>query len=560
MRLASGEFLQEERLLRGANPRVKAVLFPFDLEYGLGPGSGTFEYTQYGGEPGRLELEEGYCTSGSWTSPVMQTFSPYLDTGLASWEDHAGYLEARVFLRGAAAADEVAGAEYTQITPENEFPLFPFFQVRVEFLATTRSWAVDSSGDADGFTAYAVDWPGEDDFDSMTGEGDFPAYISGLSFEGHLTVPESEILNPGEVQVELTRDFGGLKSGSHVLGMDNRESQWLPNGGGFYFLGLPWEEKRLALYHGFELPSGQVEWLLLYRGTLSRLGGMADGWQERHRTELETLDWITHCLKRRLGAPSPVGDRHPFMRGFYRSRGELTEVTAAEVSPPVKTGSGSAALQILGNYRGDVVTNYLLQIETTGEVGVATFRWSITGGQSWEKTGLVCGGAENPVTLSDGLAVYWQPGIGDDLVAWDSFTFTASPPVYHYQLFGGPFAAISAIYLNGEETWEDVSADPETGIITVTGKSAQVSARVVKDGTTHPVDIMLDIFAEVGLEEAVDQDSFELAKSLTPEYAVGVCFENIPAGQALREILRRSLYDLWVDFGEIKIRAYLGED
>jgi len=560
MRLASGEFLQEERLLRGANPRVKAVLFPFDLDYGLGPGSGTFEYTQYGGEPGRLELEEGYCTSGSWTSPVMQTFSPYLDTGLASWEDHAGYLEVRVFLRGAAAADEVAGAEYTQITPENEFPLFPFFQVRVEFLATTRSWAVDSSGDADGFTAYAVDWPGEDDFDSMTGEGDFPAYISGLSFEGHLTVPESEILNPGEVQVELTRDFGGLKSGSHVLGMDNRESQWLPNGGGFYFLGLPWEEKRLALYHGFELPSGQVEWLLLYRGTLSRLGGMADGWQERHRTELETLDWITHCLKRRLGAPSPVGDRHPFMRGFYRSRGELTEVTAAEVSPPVKTGSGSAALQILGNYRGDVVTNYLLQIETTGEVGVATFRWSITGGQSWEKTGLVCGGAENPVTLSDGLAVYWQPGIGDDLVAWDSFTFTASPPVYHYQLFGGPFAAISAIYLNGEETWEDVSADPETGIITVTGKSAQVSARVVKDGTTHPVDIMLDIFAEVGLEEAVDQDSFELAKSLTPEYAVGVCFENIPAGQALREILRRSLYDLWVDFGEIKIRAYLGED
>jgi hypothetical protein len=51
---------------------------------------------------------------------------------------------------------------------------------------------------------------------------------------------------------------------------------------------------------------------------------------------------------------------------------------------------------------------------------------------------------------------------------------------------------------------------------------------VVKDGTTHPVDIMLDIFTEVGLGEAVHQESFELAKSLTPEYAVGVCFENIP--------------------------------
>ena len=41
---------------------------------------------------------------------------------------------------------------------------------------------------------------------------------------------------------------------------------------------------------------------------------------------------------------------------------------------------------------------------------------------------------------------------------------------------------------------------------------------------------------------------------------MGVCFENIPASQALREILRRTLYDLWVEFGEIKIRAYLGEE
>lgn len=560
MRLASGEFLQEETLLRGASPRVKAVLFPFDLDYGLGPGSGTFEHTQYGGEPGKLELEEGYNTSGSWTSPVMQTFSPYLDTVVASWEDYATYMEARVFLRGAATTDQVAGAAYTQFLPKEEFPLFPFFQVRVEFQVTSRSWAVDYPEEADGYTAYAVDWPGDDDFDGVTGEGEFPAYISQLRFEGRLTIPESEILNPGEVQVELTRDFGGLKSGSHILGMDNRTSRWLPNSGSFYFLGLPWEEKRLTLHHGFELPSGKVEWLPLYQGALSRLGGMTDGWQERHRVELETQDWISHRLNRRLGAPTPEGERRPFMRGFYRSRGELVEVTPAEVGSPVKIGNGSATLKVLGNFRGDVITNYLLQIESTGEVGTATFRWSITGGQSWEKTGLICGGAENPVTLSQGLAAYWQPGIGDDLVAWDNFSFTAQPPVYRYQLPGGPFESITAIYLNGEETWEDVDADPETGNISVTGKSAQVSVRVVKDGTTHPVDIMVDILTEVGLGEVVDQESFDLAKSLTPEYAVGVCFENIPASQALRELLRRSLYDLWVDFGEIKIKAYLGED
>jgi hypothetical protein len=57
----------------------------------------------------------------------------------------------------------------------------------------------------------------------------------------------------------------------------------------------------------------------------------------------------------------------------------------------------------------------------------------------------------------------------------------------------------------------------------------------------------------------MDQDSFALAKSLTPEYAIGIRFENLTAAQAIREIVRRCLYDLWIDFGEIKIRAYLGE-
>jgi hypothetical protein len=521
MRLASGEFLQEEMLLRGARPRVKAVLFPFDLDYGLGPGSGTFDHTQYGGEPGKLQMEEGFA-AGSWTSPVMQTFSPALDTVVPAWEDQSSS-GAKVYLRGADALEQVTGASYMQLLPQEESPLLPFFQVRVEFQTAGGS-------------------------------------ISGLSFQGRLTIPESELINPGEVRVDLARDFSGLKSGSHMLRLDNREAQWLPGGRNFSLLGLPFEEKRLILYHGFELPNGQVEWLPLYQGALTRLGSMTDGWQERHRVEVETEDWITHCLNRRLGAPTPEGERRPFMRGFYRARGELLQVTDATLSAPTKNGNGSATLTVLGDYRGDVDTNYLLQINTTGEVGTATFSWSINNGQSWEKEGLTCWGAEKPVTLSNGLAVFWQPGIQTDLVAGDRFSFTAQAPVYYYRLAGAPFEAISTIYLNDEAVWEGVTAEPQTGDVLVTGKSAQVSARVIKDDTTHPVDIMLDVLCEVGLTEAINQESFDLAKSLTPEYAVGVCFENIPASQALREILRRTLYDLWVDFGEIKIRAYLGEE
>ena len=124
----------------------------------------------------------------------------------------------------------------------------------------------------------------------------------------------------------------------------------------------------------------------------------------------------------------------------------------------------------------------------------------------------------------------------------------------------GPLSqAITSVYLSGEEDDDRVTKDAATGLIQVSGKNASVSARVVKDTTTHPVDMVADILAEVGLEAAIHQDSFALAKSLTPEYVIGISFENLTAAQAIREIVRRCLYDLWIDFGEIKIRAYLGE-
>jgi hypothetical protein len=162
--------------------------------------------------------------------------------------------------------------------------------------------------------------------------------------------------------------------------------------------------------------------------------------------------------------------------------------------------------------------------------------------------------------LDSGLSVYWDLGPGINLVAGDSWTFTATPPIYQYQLYGAPFDAITAVYLSEEQTWDGVTADPTAGTIQVTGRNAAVEARVTKGDTTHPVDILEDILAEVGLSAALDQDVFALAKGLTPEYTIGVCFEDVTAAQAVRDILRRCLYDLWVDFGVIKIRAYLGED
>lgn len=529
MRQASQEFIQEEARLRGARPRCRAIIYPFDLDYGLGPGLGVFEHTLYGGEPGKLALEAGFLAYAAWTSPVRQTFSPYLEQVIPIWEDHASYMTARVYLKSAETEADLAAAAFTLLTSGTARALKSFYQLKVEF--TDSTWSGEPSG-----------------------------YISGLKLEGCLIIPESDILDPGEVRVALTRDFSEHRGGTHTLVLDNRDGQWLPQAGTFPILGLPWERKRLDLYHGWELPDGSVTWLHLYRGVLEGLAGMAHGWQERHRVRLESRDWIAHHLQKRLGAPDASGERQPFMRGTYRARGELADTTPAQVGAIAKAGSGSATLQILGTYRGRQDGEYLLQAETAGEVGEALFRWSVNQGQSWRETGIVAAGAENPVELEEGLSVYWESGIGPDFAAGDRFSFPAQAAVYRYQVYGAPFARIAAVYLNGEETWEGVAADATAGEILVTGQSALVEARVVKDATTHPVDILVDLLTEVGLGDALDRDAFALAKSLTPDYAIGVCFENVTAAQAARDIVRRTLYDLWVDFGEIKIRAYVGEN
>jgi hypothetical protein len=558
MRLAEAEYLQEEGCSRGARPRVKAVLAFFELDYGLAPGSGEFDRTAYGGAPGNLVMGDGYYTSGAWTSPIMQTFSPYLDEALVSWEEPAGHMDVEVRLRTGETPEGAVQAAFMLLSPGQDVSLAPYFQIRVDFQETIRAWAVDEYGDADDFTAYAVDQAPDGGYESYAANR--PGYLSGFGLAGRLTVPEREIIEAGGVRVDLARDFSELRTADHVLVLDNRAGQWLNRPENSYLQELDWSQKQLRLYHGWELADGTVAWQLLYQGVVQRLAGMAHGWRQPHRVRLESQDGVVVGLKQMIGVPSDTGERRPFMRGTYLAQGELTKVVPAAISDTVKTGSGSAAVQILGTYRGDYLQAYLLEAETSGEVGSATFRWSRDAGQSWQKTGLITTGADKPVALEEGLSVYWEAGLGSDLVAGDRFAFTAFPPVYHYQVFGAPFEAITAVYLDGEETDDRVMTDAGSGLIQVSGRNASVSARVVKDRTTHPVDMVSDILGEVGLGQAIHQDSFALAKSLTPEYAMGVRFENVTAAQAIREIVRRGLYDLWIDFGEIKISPYLGED
>jgi len=585
MRPASDNYIQEEALLRGAKPRVRALIYPFDLDLGLAEGCGSFINTEYGGEAGKLAMQAGYFTSGSWTSPIMEAFpgvpgvsgagwfggSGWWQEGwlwarpgmlvTPTWEDLAGYLEVTVSLRTAESYAGCGEVDWVEVKSGGEYELEKYYQLKVELNETIRAWALDNAGDADAYSAYAIDAYPDPGYDSYASDGEFPGNLQNLLLTGEMLLPESEIINPGDLNVELALDFGDLRTGSNRLVMDNRSRQWVPGGGNFYLRAIPWYKKYLKLYHGFELPDGTVEWQLVYIGQLDKISEMSHAWDEAHLAHLETVDFVRQMLEHKIGAPDPDGAKKPFMRGYFRAKAESTGTTeaACEVT---KTGSGVAALHVVDEekYSGNEDRDYLVQAETTGEIGTATFKWSKDGGQTWEKTGLTTVGIGSPVQLENGLEIYWESAPGTDIVAGDQWLIYASAKVMHYRIAGAPFQAITSVWVQDDDTRQGVVYSTETGEIQVKGGAGNVEARVVKDDTTHPVDIIEDILAEVGLADYLNRDAFTLARSDTLFYHIGICFENLEAGRAIREIVSRCLYDFWVDCGEVKIRAYMGED
>ncbi len=96
-----------------------------------------------------------------------------------------------------------------------------------------------------------------------------------------------------------------------------------------------------------------------------------------------------------------------------------------------KVGGGSATLVLQGDYTRQEKRRFVVEMEVSGEVGTATFRWSRDGGLTWEAEGLVSGDRDHPVALGDGLEVYWESGEGTDLVAGDYWSFWGGEPAVH---------------------------------------------------------------------------------------------------------------------------------
>ncbi|MBI4795868.1 MAG: hypothetical protein HY790_08550 [Deltaproteobacteria bacterium] len=96
-----------------------------------------------------------------------------------------------------------------------------------------------------------------------------------------------------------------------------------------------------------------------------------------------------------------------------------------------KVGSGSATMVVMGDYTPQEKRKFVVQIQTSGEVGQATCRWSKNAGQTWEATGVITGDRQHPVPLWGGIQVYWEGGPGTDLVAGDYWQFWGGDPEEH---------------------------------------------------------------------------------------------------------------------------------
>ncbi|AEB09347.1 hypothetical protein [Desulfobacca acetoxidans] len=558
MRSASPQYEQEEKRTLFARPRLKAVFRPFKLEPGLKEGEGVFSNTLCGGTAANLFMQSGYLTSGCWEGPIKQAYNGRMNFFRPAWTDKIGYLHSNVQYRTATEYSDLGEAPWMQLVCGEEADLQKYFQFKITFADPVRAWALDNPEQADDWAAYGIDG-GSDICQSYAADGNFPGGIEDLKLEGGLTIHDNEIIRGGVIKTGIALDFADIVAGSHELVLDNRDKQWNPLAPNFYFSQALWYDKQVSFFSGYELPSGQVGWQELYMGQVQKLT-VAHSHYHYHTAEIRSNDLICSLLKRKIGAPGGDGIRKPFLRGYYVLNADWQSTERPFAGAAAKTGAGSAAISTIDSdyYNNSVDTFYRLKIETAGEVGTATFSWSKDGGCTWEKSGLSTANQAAPLHLENNLYVYWTAGSGNDFEEGDYWDFVGYVRRNHYLLPGAPFQDITAVYADGERI-DRYTADLATGKLVIQGPGRSHRARIVKDDITHPADIIKDIITEVGLADRLRLTDYQVCKSVTAGYNIGVCFENVNALSAIQKICANCLYELWIEAGEIRMQAYLGE-
>jgi hypothetical protein len=384
------------------------------------------------------------------------------------------------------------------------------------------------------------------------------AMIQGGGLASPIEIDENDIIDCGNLIASRPAYFSDIHGETHTLTLDNRGHLWQPGHANFLIPDGIWYGREIHIYTGFDLSSSGTEWVLQYVGRIRDFRDISDSFTGKHQAKIFSSLLIHEVLETVIGAPATDGTRQPFIAGYYKSRAELKETIAGYAGAVTKTGTGQASMVVIGDFTNDEDIYFKVQAESTGEVGSATFRWSVDGGNSWEKSGIVAMTSIAPLRLQEGVLIYFIPTAGTDFVVGDTFSFTAYARRTTFVVAGAPFLKISNVYLNGVEIY-DTNPNITTGELILVGNSGFVDARVVKSETYNPIDIITDILAAVGLSSYIDISSFSNATRDLMDIEIGVKFEAVAAWKAIQSICSACLIYFWIDANKIYVSAYLGD-
>ena len=123
--------------------------------------------------------------------------------------------------------------------------------------------------------------------------------------------------------------------------------------------------------------------------------------------------------------------------------------------------------------------------------------------------------------------------------------------------------SIDAVYSKNADSGIWTVIDPAdyaagTEIITFdTAPTTDVSVDITINTTNHPIDIIQDIIADIGGTSAdYNANSFAVTKAATSTTVIGVAFENISAGEAIKQLCRTIDAAAYIEGGELYVKVY----
>lgn len=160
----------------------------------------------------------------------------------------------------------------------------------------------------------------------------------------------------------------------------------------------------------------------------------------------------------------------PFVKYLHEVPTFTEGVKICRITPVTKTGAGTGVMTALGVYTGLTTRNYLVEIDTAGGIGTATFRWSIDNGGTWRAEGIPIPDTD-PISLELGVQIQFSDGtysLGDE------FSFTAE---YWTEVTVVPLASktFQVNYANGLVTFYATDAGLEA-LASYEGRGSVVKA------------------------------------------------------------------------------------